>query len=49
MLLIAAFLEAFWSSSSELPNVIKYSVGAFFWVVVIGYCYFFGKGTVNGS
>lgn len=49
MLLIAAFLEAFWSSSSELPSVIKYTVGTFFWVIVIAYCYFFGKNTVNGS
>lgn len=49
MLLIAAFLEAFWSSSSELPSVVKYSVGGFFWFIVIAYCYFYGNKTANGS
>jgi uncharacterized membrane protein SpoIIM required for sporulation len=43
MLLIAAFLEAFWSSSSNLPNSIKYSVGGFFWLGVIYYCLFSGR------
>lgn len=43
MLLIAAFLEAFWSSSSNLPNAIKYSVGGFFWLGVIYYCLFSGR------
>lgn len=37
MLLIAAFLEAFWSSSSAIPNAVKYSVGGVFWVMVIYY------------
>lgn len=49
MLIIAAFLEAFWSSSSVLPSEIKYSVGAFFWIIVIAYCYFLGKRAANGS
>jgi uncharacterized membrane protein SpoIIM required for sporulation len=49
MLVIAAFLEAFWSSSTELPIFIKYSVGAFFWFIVIIYCYFFGRNSANGS
>jgi len=43
MLLIAAFLEAFWSSSSELPVSVKLSVGAMLWVFVIYYCFFSGK------
>lgn len=49
MLVIAAFLEAFWSSSSELSIVIKYSVGAFFWFIVITYCYFAGRKSLDGS
>ena len=44
MLIIAAFLEAFWSSSSSIPNVVKYSVGAVFWALMIGYCFFAGRG-----
>lgn len=43
MLVIAAFLEAFWSSSSTLPIALKYSVGALFWLLVITYCFFSGK------
>ncbi|MFT7560849.1 MAG: putative membrane protein SpoIIM required for sporulation [Flavobacteriales bacterium] len=43
MLIIAAFLEAFWSSSSNLPNVIKYSVGALFWFLVYYYLLFAGR------
>jgi uncharacterized membrane protein SpoIIM required for sporulation len=38
MLVIAAFLEAFWSSSSTIPIAVKYSVGGFFWLLVILYC-----------
>ena len=43
MLLIAAFIEAFWSSSSTLPISVKLSVGAFLWFFVIYYCFFFGR------
>lgn len=37
MLVIAAFLEAFWSSSSSLPIAVKYSVGAVLWALVLLY------------
>lgn len=40
MLLIAAFIEAFWSSSSLLPVWLKYAVGAFLWLIVYYYCFF---------
>lgn len=43
MLVVAAFLEAFWSSSSTIPNPIKYSVGTALWLFVIGYCLLVGK------
>jgi len=46
MLLIAAFIEAFWSSSSSLPNVVKYTVGAALWVFVYYYCFFFARNRV---
>lgn len=49
MLVVAAFLEAFWSSSTQLPVVVKYSVGTFFWLLVIVYCLFMGKRKTNGS
>jgi len=34
MLLIAAFLEAFWSSSGLIPAPVKYGVGAMLWLLV---------------
>lgn len=43
MLLIAAALEAFWSSASWLPHVIKYSVAAACWIAVLGYLTFQGR------
>ena len=43
MLLIAAFIEAFWSSNSALPLHIKYGVGACLWLLVFCYLAFAGK------
>jgi len=37
MLLLAAFVEAFWSSNHALSPIIKYTVGITLWLVVIGY------------
>lgn len=42
MLLIAAVIEAFWSPSSA-PNVAKYIVGSFFWILVALYLGFAGR------
>jgi uncharacterized membrane protein SpoIIM required for sporulation len=42
MLLIAAAIEAFWSSASWLPHIVKYSVAAACWLMVI--CYFVFQG-----
>ena len=42
MSLIAAFLEAFWSST-VMPVMIKYIAGAIFWTVVGMYFYFLGR------
>ena len=39
MLIIAAFLEAFWSSSASLPIFVKYMVGAILWGIVLLYCF----------
>ncbi len=36
-LLIAAFVEAFWSSSTNLTNATKYTVGGILWLLVYGY------------
>lgn len=42
MLVVAAFIEAFWSSSSFAPNV-KYSVAALLWLSVILYLSLMGR------
>jgi uncharacterized membrane protein SpoIIM required for sporulation len=39
MLIIAAFIEAFWSSSASLPIAVKYSVGALLWLLVLLYSF----------
>ncbi|HEY3517392.1 MAG TPA: stage II sporulation protein M [Gammaproteobacteria bacterium] len=37
MLLVAAAIEAFWSSSVWVPNAVKYGVAAVCWTVVLAY------------
>lgn len=44
MLVIAAFLEAFWSSSAQLPVAVKYAAGAALWLLVLTYCTRAGRG-----
>ncbi|SEG81460.1 stage II sporulation protein M [Marinobacterium lutimaris] len=44
MLFIAAFLEAFWSSSTSLPVALKLSVGALLWIFVLWFCFFSSLG-----
>jgi uncharacterized membrane protein SpoIIM required for sporulation len=43
MLVIAAFIEAFWSSNNVLAPWQKYSVGGFLWLVVIAYLTLSGR------
>jgi len=43
MLFIAAFIEAFWSSSSTVPVQVKYLVGALLWLLVGAYFVFAGR------
>lgn len=49
MLFIAAFLEAFWSSSTELPIALKLGVGAISWFFVFWFCFFSSFGRRNES
>jgi len=44
MLVMAAVLEAFWSSRAEIPPPVKYAVGATFWVLTLGYFALMGRG-----
>lgn len=45
MLVIAAFVEAFWSSNNLLTPALKYAVGGFFWLLVIAYFTLSGRQT----
>lgn len=46
-LVIAAFIEAFWSPASSIPDQVKYWVGGFLWLFVAVYLLFAGR--VRGS
>ena len=46
MSLIAAFLEAFWSST-VMPVMIKYVVGGALWLLVAAYFFFLGRSAPN--
>ncbi|MFT4925290.1 MAG: putative membrane protein SpoIIM required for sporulation [Phenylobacterium sp.] len=48
MLLMAAFLEAFWSSNSALPALVKYAIGTVLWLAIFGYFTFAGKTSNSG-
>lgn len=49
MLLIAAFIEAFWSSIGWMPAWIKYSVAGVLWSGVIGWLLLAGRGLMPGD
>ena len=49
MLVLAAMLEAFWSSSEWLTSPIKYGAGCFLWLLVVFYCLFAGRGLPRES
>lgn len=43
MLVVAAFIEAFWSSNNAFTPLIKYSVGFVLWVIVAAYLIWGGR------
>ena len=43
MLFVAAFLEAFWSSTAGMPPTVKFTVGGVLWFIVIFYFVFMGR------
>lgn len=43
LFLLAAFVEAFWSSQVSLPAVVKYAVGMFLWALLLIYLSLFGR------
>ena len=49
MLVIAAFIEAFWSSNNLFAPWQKYTVGGFLWLIVLSYLIFSGRGRSTGQ
>ncbi|MCP3852100.1 MAG: stage II sporulation protein M [Gammaproteobacteria bacterium] len=49
MFFIAAFIEAFWSSSQSIEENIKYIVGIIMWIVVFSYFAFAGQASQSGQ
>ncbi|MEN8218418.1 MAG: stage II sporulation protein M [Pseudomonadota bacterium] len=47
MLLLAAFIEAFWSSNAAIAPEIKYTVGGLLWIIVIAYFILVGRRRAN--
>ena len=43
MLVLAAFVEAFWSSTTWPPASFKYAVGAMLWVLTVLYFWMMGR------
>ncbi len=43
MFLIAAFIEAYWSSMTGIPSAVKYSAGIISWILLIAYFVFAGR------
>lgn len=49
MLVLAAFVEAFWSSIAWMPAWIKYSVGAVMWTLVLTWLWRGGRGAQHAT
>ena len=49
MLLIAAFVEAFWSSTTKVPPMMKIYVGSAAWLGLAAYLFFGGRGGGRGA
>lgn len=49
MLLVAAFIEAFWSSTQSIPATVKYSVSGVLWTLVAVWLGFGGRGVADAD
>jgi len=49
MLVVAAFIEAFWSSVAAFPDVVKFGSAALLWSLVITWLTFGGRGRRSGD
>lgn len=49
LLLVAAFVEAFWSSTTSLPDAARFAVGAALWLAFFAYLAFGGRGWTSSG
>ena len=49
MLLMAAFIEAYWSSIAALPDGVKFGSGALLWLLVLGWLWRGGRAGKHGA
>ena len=49
LFIMAAFVEAFWSSQVWIPVTVKYTIGVVLWVLVIGYFVLVGRGRARAA
>ena len=49
MLLVAAFIEAYWSSIAALPDALKFGSGALLWLLVLGWLWRGGRAGTHGA
>ena len=49
LFIMAAFVEAFWSSQVWIPVTVKYTIGVVLWVLVIGYFALVGRGRARAA
>ena len=49
MLVVAAFVEAYWSSIAALPDALKFGSGALLWVLVLGWLWRGGRAGAHGA
>jgi uncharacterized membrane protein SpoIIM required for sporulation len=49
MLLVAAFIEAYWSSIAALPDALKFGSGALLWMLVLGWLWQGGRAGAHGA
>jgi len=47
MLVFAAFVEAFWSSTASLPDPVRFGVGGGLWLLTIGWLWRGGRGVAD--
>jgi uncharacterized membrane protein SpoIIM required for sporulation len=49
LLVVAAFVEAFWSSTTSLPDAVRFAVGAVLWLAFFAYLAFGGRGWTSSG